>query len=198
MTILGFSVVPTVHSFDAIPCFEVTISLRCATLHDVLGTLAMLSGESVPAPAPAHAPAPALAPIKASDLAPAPAPAPALAPIKASDLAPARAPRKSPVGTPPVGTPPVGTPPVATPPVATPPVVGATLLDGRLLPDGLMAADVTLVKILGWMFNSCGIQTLEQLTAECAALATTVPCIIRLGDTLETRVAIGFSRGLVQ
>ena len=184
MTILGFSVVPTVHSFDAIPCFEVTISLRCATLHDVLGTLAMLSGESVPAPAPA------------------------LAPIKASDLAPARAPRKSPVGTPPVGTPPVGTPPVATPPVgtppvatppvATPPVVGATLLDGRLLPDGLMAADVTLVKILGWMFNSCGIQTLEQLTAECAALATTVPCIIRLGDTLETRVAIGFSRGLVQ
>jgi len=79
MTILGFSVVPTVHSFDAIPCFEVTISLRCATLHDVLGTLAMLSGESVPAPAPA------LAPIKASDLAPAPAPAPALAPIKASD-----------------------------------------------------------------------------------------------------------------
>ena len=179
MTILGFSVVPTVHSFDAIPCFEVTISLRCATLHDVLGTLAMLSGESVPAPAPA----PALAPIKASDLAPAPAPAPALAPIKASDLAPARAPRKS---------------PVATPPVATPPVVGATLLDGRLLPDGLMAADVTLVKILGWMFNSCGIQTLEQLTAECAALATTVPCIIRLGDTLETRVAIGFSRGLVQ
>ena len=187
MTILGFSVVPTVHSFDAIPCFEVTISLRCATLHDVLGTLAMLSGESVPAPAPA------LAPIKASDLAPAPAPAPALAPIKASDLAPARAPRKSPVATPPVAT-----PPVATPPVATPPVVGATLLDGRLLPDGLMAADVTLVKILGWMFNSCGIQTLEQLTAECAALATTVPCIIRLGDTLETRVAIGFSRGLVQ
>jgi hypothetical protein len=57
-----------------------------------------------------------------------------------------------------------------------------------------MVPDVTLAKIITWLVKVQNITSQEDLTRECKAM-TTVPCIIRLGNTVEQRVAIAYTRG---